>query len=306
MLEGEDDADEDAFFIPMGWAQPKPRTLYKKTDPEFKEFLSIGKDHKKRTQVYAALVNMIRSNIANDPRFTSRFGEINTKEGVYWLDITFPPGPPLEYERSGIELSEDGEALIIRWTKRPVRQVNHERLKNALSPTAAIKATYASCKYLCKVQYRKLQEVLGVQPAPDPHMQALKNHIERMRSLGRSSTSATKTLDGQNSGETTSRSTDAAGGRKPGNTGATTAADPGHKTPGLPSLPTISPFGDSTDISIAQSIFRATLSKNWRPLSVEVPRGHFVVSGIVEVVGQKARMSIEVLATYDPKTHRCK
>lgn len=46
-----DDEDEDGLFIPFGWPKQQPRTFYKGSDPEWKEFVKFSKDTKKKEAV---------------------------------------------------------------------------------------------------------------------------------------------------------------------------------------------------------------------------------------------------------------
>lgn len=43
--------DEDAIFIPLGWARQLPRSYYKGTDPEWQEFIKFARDRKRGERV---------------------------------------------------------------------------------------------------------------------------------------------------------------------------------------------------------------------------------------------------------------
>lgn len=42
---------EDAFFIPIGFTKERPKTRYKKNDPEWQSFVDISKDLKRRRRI---------------------------------------------------------------------------------------------------------------------------------------------------------------------------------------------------------------------------------------------------------------
>jgi hypothetical protein len=52
---------------------------------------------------------MMRNFAQKNPTWTARLGPINTKKGKQWIELKFPDGPPVEYERPGLELTEDLE-----------------------------------------------------------------------------------------------------------------------------------------------------------------------------------------------------
>ncbi len=39
--------DEDAIFVPLGWAKRRPVQPYKGTDPEWQEFMKFAQDHQR-------------------------------------------------------------------------------------------------------------------------------------------------------------------------------------------------------------------------------------------------------------------
>lgn len=60
-----------------------------------------------------------------------------------------------------------------------------------------------------------------------------------------------------------------------------------------------SPVGD--DMKAALKAFEHTLAKNWNQGHLQLERGTFLVSGLVEVVGFKAVCVLEVWAMYHPR-----
>ena len=66
--------------------------------------------------------------------------------------------------------------------------------------------------------------------------------------------------------------------------------------PPLPSIP--QPSGD---MSSALSSFKSTLARTWKPAGIPPPRGTFLVSGLVEVIGSKGLIVLDVHAAYHPE-----
>jgi hypothetical protein len=104
--EGEEDdyADEDSTFIPMTWATKLPRTFYKGSDPEWREFVKIAKDKPRHKKLQNELVALVLQAAKQHPRVAMSTGK-DLKVGKYWLDITFPDAPPQDMNALGLRLA---------------------------------------------------------------------------------------------------------------------------------------------------------------------------------------------------------
>ncbi|KAF2085603.1 hypothetical protein K490DRAFT_58499 [Saccharata proteae CBS 121410] len=279
--EFEDFFDEDALFIPLTWATPRPKEFYSGSSPEWQEFRRIAGDQKELKRVRENLVAMIRRSCADDRIAVKNFGRIDTTKGRWWLDITFPDGPPIEYERAGIEIGDDYIAL----TRRTISQVNHRREQRALWPTVVASSFFASVNYLFKSNVNRVREKLGLAPW-DPKVDTIDKHFaavqraqkmaspEQQNSVGHASataTGATSPAAQVDSRQATSKGIDAA---------------------------------DITPQMIALAVGVSNLQSKWKPLINEPPRGTLVVSGLVEIIAAKARLTMDVYAAYDPKSNR--
>lgn len=293
-------ADEDSLFIPMTWSKQLPRQWYKGSDPEWQEFIKIAKDKGRHKKVQDELVQIVFTGSTQHPSIAQRIGT-DPKIGKYWLDISFPDGPPQEYERSGIEIG-DG---FIAWSQQKVSQENQTRLMRALWPRAAAEGFWATAKVLAKIQYRRMRELLGLEAHPGgldspaekmrATIEAMKKAQEQQENSQRGRGSGNSPLDAE--GTPTSLATS-------GSSAPTPTPDQQKRLPytfHVP-LPTSSSI-NSTDIPIAMHVFRATLSKNWhaKHKQLEPPRGTFVVQGLVEVRGGRGRVLFDVSSFYDPK-----
>lgn len=299
--EGEDGegpfyADEDSTFIPMTWATKMPRTFYRGSDPEWQEFVKIAKDKQRHHKIQNELVQIVFSGSQKHPHISRQLGS-EAKTGKYWLDISFPDGPPQEYERSGLEIG-DG---YIAWSQQRISPENQWRLMRALWPRAAFDSIWATTKVLAGIQYRRVKQALGWE-GKDPfspeerfrhamEMMQKQQQARERKGVGK----AQMDPDGNPGAVVGSAANTEAQPSKP------PTAD-GKRLPWTFNVPLPSSAStNSTDIPIAMHVFSSTLSKQWNPKKMEPPRGTFVVQGLVEVKGGSGRMLFDVQACYDPK-----
>ncbi|KAK0650462.1 hypothetical protein DIS24_g6724 [Lasiodiplodia hormozganensis] len=290
--EGEDDEEgdweedeeweDDALFIPLGWAKPVPRRFYRGSDPEWQEFKKVAADQKRHEQIRHKLVSLVRNHIARDPA-AKRLGHVDVTRGRYWLDIVFPDGPPQEYERAGIEIADD----YIAWTRRPVDQINYQRLKRALWPVAVASGALASTQYLFHVQMNKFREWVGLRPKVNPTIDFLERHLAAMQRANQEGSN--RPLAPPNTSERTVANADP---NTNANAAGKTAAAEKHTN--LPEFEPVPPQ------SIALTIFSTVLLKNWKRPQLEPPRGTILVTGLIEIRGDRARTVLDVTAAYDP------
>jgi hypothetical protein len=71
-----------------------------------------------------------------------------------------------------------------------------------------------------------------------------------------------------------------------------------------------SPYANTTSVEdgaeappITLQLFWHTLTKNRQPMSLDPPRGTILVSGLIEVVGIKGKLTFDVAAAWDPKAN---
>lgn len=311
-------ADEESTFIPLTWSTKLPRSYYRGSDPEWQDFIKIAKDKSRQKKVQDELVAIVHTGSVSHPTIIRQLGK-DPKVGKYWLDITFPDGPPQEYERSGIEIG-DG---FIAWSQQKVSQEKQWRTMRALWPQAAAQGSWATIKVLAGIQWRRVKQGLGLEEA-DPlspeeryrsALQLFGGGGSKQQSEGRGPSkpvgSKTQTEPDAASapGAIMSRASSTPASPTPpppdGTKPRAPSSDPPTKLPWpiatvpLPSS-TTSAVG-STDVPIAIHVFSAALSKTWNPKKMEPPRGTFVVAGMVEVRGQRGRMLFDVQSSYDPK-----
>ena len=329
--EGEEDgppfyADDDNTFIPLTWSTKMPKTYYRGSDPEWQDFIKIARDKSRHKKIQDELVQIVYAGSANHPSINRQLGK-DLKVGKYWLDISFPDGPPQEYERSGIEIG-DG---FIAWSQQRLSQEKQWRLMRALWPQATAHSSWATVKVLGGIQWRRLKQAMrwgDVDPhAPEERFRVASEMMRQQGSEGKEKVSKAQTDPNGSPGDVVARndaSTPATTTSARPSRPSQPSSEQSQKHPWLPSVPIPSyPFSASTlnkpssageaqqadphadlgnlDIPIAMHVFQSTLSKSWNPKKMEPPRGTFVVQGLVEVRGARGRMLFDVSSAYDPR-----
>ncbi|KAF1354917.1 hypothetical protein BDV97DRAFT_282308, partial [Delphinella strobiligena] len=292
-LEDSEYAEEDSFFIPLTWARKLPRTYYKGSDPEWQEYVKIAKDHTKHKRINLELADIICQGSINHPVIAKQLGK-DLKVGKYWLDITFPDGPPQEYARSGIEVGDDFIALS---TQRLSPEQQH-RVSRALWPTAAFNGLYASSKVLFAFQYRRLKQALGIESTPEPGSpEAKMQHMLQMLQAQQQQQQQGKLVPGKAQADPGTATTSASSSTSP------SSDDSALKSlfPWLIKAPTPP---TSIEMPLAFHVFNSTLAKDWLPKKMEPPRGTLVVQGLVQIKGPKAVLTFDVQGFYEPKSSR--
>lgn len=221
-------------------------------------------------------------------------GDINMNKGRYWLEIIFPDGPPQEYEVSGIEITDE----FVAWSVKTYTQQEYARLVRTLFPTAAITASWASIRYQFNMQANKVRAYLGLPPKVDleaAHMRAFLKPRPNTKHFGGDSKPPEVPPNPLAKGfpppppaiSNPSPSKDA-GTDEPASSGP----------PHLPSLPGIVPRGEEKPVTLA--LFLHNFRKNRKKTSIEPPRGSIFVTGLIEIIGSKGRVSLDVGAAFDP------
>lgn len=297
--EGDEDeyAEEDSTFIPMTWATKLPRSFYKGSDPEWRAFVKFAKDKPRHKKIQDELVQMVYSGAQRHPRVGMHIGK-ELKIGRYWLEISFPDGPPQEYVRSGLEIGDD----FIAWSPQRVSPENHYRLTRALWPKATFDGLWATAKLFTGIQYRKVKQALGweeVNPfSPEERLKLALEQMEKHKAGGSSVSEKAQTSPDGSPGSLVSASSAANEAQSSPKASEDRIPLPWH----IPlKLPSSTDLVSATDFHLAKHVFTAELMKQWNPKKLEPPRGSFVVQGLVEIKGSKGKMMFDVQSCYDPK-----
>lgn len=280
----EEEEDEGLLFFPTGLSRPRSRSFYKGSDPEWQTFVRLAQDRPRVDKIRGELVTMVRDLATKNPKFTFLLGKIDPTKGSIWIEVKFPDGPPLEYERPGIELTED---LTFRKATQVVDPIHHRKLANVLMPTVVANSVYADMKRRLYASWLDLRKYAG--------FEVKQSLVENMF----------KGLPPPPGMPTPAKQAPVA----PSTPGAPAAADAEKQAqPPSPSMPT-NPALEKLGLTLPDpkqaptmnlAYFRLMLMKNRKPMAIEPPRGTFIVTGLVEVIGEKAKMTLDITAVYDP------
>ncbi|EDU50784.1 predicted protein [Pyrenophora tritici-repentis Pt-1C-BFP] len=281
--EEEEEEEEALLFLPTGFSRPQKKTFYKGTDPEWQEFRKLATDRPRLEKIRGDLVSTLRGTLAKNPNWILKLGKVDTSKGKTWLEFKFPDGPPVEYERPGIELTEN-----LEWRKatRPVNFSHHDRLKRLMYPKEVADALYNDTTNKVKGLWKGFQVYMGWhQESKSDTVQQL---VQRIAANPQSSASqpTTTTPDPASASSTDSQ--------QPSITTSSAPIDGPPKDLGFV-LP------EPKKLTLDLSRFRAEFQRAFKPSPPPLPRGVFYIIGLVEVYGARARSTFSVIAIYDPK-----
>ncbi|OAL55762.1 hypothetical protein IQ07DRAFT_529585 [Pyrenochaeta sp. DS3sAY3a] len=288
----EEAEDEEAlFFLPTGLSrEKKPHTFYKGSDPEWQEFKKLSKDPARITKIKLRLVDLLRSSYQRSAAQTARLGKIDIKKGHVWLDIQFPSGPPVEWERPGIELTEDFE-----WRKatRPVEYAHHQRLNRILYPSIAWTALCQDTKRKTQSSWKEFRIYMGWDKKLEPD-----TATSAVQSAGVAfQPSRTGPIPTTTANATTLPTPTASDARQ------SPDSDPEARVSStLKDMGFILPDPKSLTLDLTQ--FRQDFRKSYKHDINPYPRGSIIVRGRIDVCGSRARVVVDIIAAYDPKTER--
>jgi len=246
------------------------------------------------------LADIILQGSNRHPLIVRQLGK-DLKVGKYWLDISFPDGPPQEYARSGIEIGDDFIALSTQRLS-PEQQF---RVTRALWPAAAFNSLYASSKVLLSFQYRRLKQALGFESAPSPGSPEAK--MEQMLQAMQARQQQQQQQAQQRQGKLVPGKAEAnpsTGSPAPVSSSSTSTSDTTESKSPFPWLSKPPTLAQSVEMPLAYHVFNATLAKSWMPKKQEPPRGTFVVQGLVQVRGARASLTFDVRAFYSPRDNK--
>ncbi|RMZ66703.1 hypothetical protein GMOD_00002063 [Pyrenophora seminiperda CCB06] len=230
----------------------------------------------------AQLVFILRSILAENPTWVQRLGQIDISKGKFWVEFKFPDGPPLEYEKPGIELTDK-----LEWRKatRPVEFHHHHRLTRLLYPQAAASALYKDTTKKTRGLWNHFRAYMGW------HQESKADTVEQLvQRIAADAQSSDTQPASTTPGPTSTSATDS---QQPGISSSTVSIDGPPKDLSL--LP------DTKKMTLDLSQFRADFRKASRTSLAQPPRGVFSIIGLVEVHGDRAKGSFSVNAIYDPK-----
>jgi hypothetical protein len=234
------------------------------------------------------LTAMVRNMVKTSPGWVAKIGEVDEKKGKAWVEVKFPDAPPPEFERPGIELTED-----LEWRKatRPVASVHHFRLKNIMYPTVVGNALYQDVKRKAQLSWKgfRAQMGFGEQPAPETAQSLVQKVLANPTLPPGAAVSSTPTA--------TTRSPP-----------APVAPDSKQSTESTPSVDSkANELGfvlpNPRTLTLDLTKFREDFRKN-NKITMMPPRGSFGVFALIEIHGSRQKLTLNIQAAYDVKQCR--
>jgi hypothetical protein len=230
---------------------------------------------------------MLRNLFAKSPPYVAKAGKIDTDKGNMWIEFKFPDTAPDEYERPGIELTED-----LEWRKatRPVEAPHHHRLNRILYPKEAANALYHDTTKKAGRAWEDFKIYMGW--SQESKTEAVQQLVQRIAANPQSSVNKTTSII------PSPFSTSAKDTQQPGVPPSAAPVDaPAKDLNGL-LLP------DPKKLTLDLTQFRSDFRKSFKQYPLVVPRGAFMVLGLIEIYGERAKLTLNVHAVYDPKQGR--
>jgi hypothetical protein len=232
---------------------------------------------------------MVRNMVKTSPGWIAKIGEVDEKKGKAWVEIKFPDAPPPEFERPGIELTED-----LEWRKatRPVASVHHVRLNNIMYPTVVANALYQDVKRKAQLSWKgfRARMGLGEQPAPETAQSLVQKVLANPTLPPGAAVSSTPTTT------TPSPPAPVAPDTKQ-STESASSIDSKENELGFV-LP------DPRKLTLDLTQFREDFRKSNKSATMNTPRGSFSVFALIEVHGSRHKVTLNIQAAYDPKQCR--
>ncbi|KAH8648087.1 hypothetical protein BGZ60DRAFT_535213 [Tricladium varicosporioides] len=280
----EHDHDHNLFVpFPGTVKQLKPRP-YRGSDPEWQEFVKFSKDRSLQNKVRDELAHFVRKVAEKHPVIMAKCGT-NLKLRRCWLDVDFPYHGPPEFERSGIEVSDEA----ISWVTQPVDSLIVFKLRHVLWPSALVQSFWNFGKVLIVEESKSIAEKFGYKPPPPPlTIDQLMAHPPQMIKGPLPSKDGPPVPPAGSGADAKS---------------AISTATKSEITPEeeLESELNQQRMAVHKHFNRAITAFKTKLKQTWRPAPDFPPRGSILLSGMVELESTKAYLVFDVKAAWDPK-----
>ncbi|OAA62888.1 hypothetical protein SPI_04428 [Niveomyces insectorum RCEF 264] len=309
------------LFIPFPFTfKVVPSRPFKATDPEWKEYIRIANDPQALAKIKNDILETVRAAAESNAILTRRCGS-QMRIRRHWLDLDFPHRPPPKIMRNGLLLTSEGLDLV----SMEVDSTTMLRVTRALWPAPVALSASSFIRTLVHQNVQTAARYFGFEMAdPDPPplrslASTLKRRLEEAEAAAAQNQSRTRSAkdNGGGGGDGNVAAT--------GTTGAAAVTGAASAAAAATAAPSPSPANDaSTDdssrilnakdlvpfdslrssIDVSWTAFRKKLAETWRPLRPQPPSGSVGVTGFVELVSPNSRITIEVVAFWDPKTRK--
>lgn len=309
--------EAEPIFIAFPFTTKQVESLpYRGSDEEWQTFIKVNKDQNLQMRIRNDLANIARTVAEANPILKNRLGD-RMAVRRWWMDVDYPYKPSPTFERSGLEINDEG----IDWVTKPVDAATVFRTQRILFPSPVAASMFSFAGTMLKQNVAEIAKMLGYEPK-SPVLPVNPNAIieKTLKQLGaRPRPEASKesgvlpapnhqTPDGTATPNIAAdRSTRSPSPLGPAASKAT--------SPTTPEIPTDPDKPASAKDLVPHSSFQAhyagpwaafkrKLAQKWRPMRDLPPRGAIRVSGLVELEGPRAYAVIDVVGWWNPKTRK--
>lgn len=195
------------------------------------------------------------------------------------------------------------------------------RLKNVLWPKALTLSTWAFTTELCKQNFNSITNYFGLEaqsrgaptdapPTLDTPLEKIRKQLAKAQPKAPDASPKTQSVDGPETASSTSMPPPSASS-PPSSTTSPEPSGPGPKAGGAGSDKAPPRARDVYGVRLMAEhtsgpwqSFKKKFGQSWKPAGNLPPRGSIGVSGMVEVVGPKTILTVEVTAFWDPQENR--
>lgn len=282
------EVQEGDIFIPFTRSVELSRQYYKGSDPEWQEYINFSKDLDRQTQVCVHLQDVLVSKVSKQMGGAGNLLGNAVKSGKRWLEFTYPDGPPPTHSRDGLMI---GNGRVV-WGTEVVDDETHRRQMNLVWPKAAIDSMLFSGRIMLQLGYQSAMNLLGFNVDEKTTSAKDLKGIKQVVQMYKMRQEAAEHTDTDSTSSATPTAPQQADQTRPWPLSAFTKPD-------------FSGAGQHDDIfRFARVVFSIGYHKSKISKKFNLPRGTFLVHGLVEIRGSRGRMLFDVQAAYDPREDR--
>ncbi|KAI0020827.1 hypothetical protein F4780DRAFT_353841 [Xylariomycetidae sp. FL0641] len=296
---------EEPIFIPIPFTARRVDPVpYRGTDPEWQTFIKLSKDTQKLASIRTDLAEYVRRSALADRVYGK-----DIQPGSLWLDIEFPYKAPATFVRKGLLISDDG----IEIGEKPIDSLHYFRESRIFWPREVAVSVYTLLNALVMQEADFLaRSARRLTPEPKVETNAvLQQTVEKINKQMKKSSGKTEAPPSTTLSKTQSTSSSETGPSTskvkgpPGTTTepATMSSSTGERNADALAAQLIQYHRKATEhFQGPREAFHKRLAREWRRTRSYPPRGCVMVSGLVSLKTPKARVTVDVVAWWDPKT----
>ncbi|KAI9805420.1 MAG: hypothetical protein M1825_000671 [Sarcosagium campestre] len=291
-----EDQKADSIFIPLGFSRERPSEPYDRSSPEWKAYETFISDPERSIAVRHELAGIVAEALLEEPMMRKKLGD-PIALSTWWLEVDMPSTPPPQFERSGIEITEE----YIAWSTRPVSELNVSRLRQALWPESMSLAFLAGYHVLFWHHFNTLKSILGFSNARDSF-----DPQQRKKILTKVQSRQSNLLEGQPGPDSASSSDTSEASSSANKEGPSPPSSKIVKVNAAAKygLPLVWLLVDIPERRSAYRAFLHTLMSTWRSPMINPPRGNVIISGLIKFRGPLGESIVDVSGAYNPQDPR--